>query len=155
MISVMEDYSHFAALQGTTRRPNHLMDGCVRTVRSINIFHLTSWWYVMLEDSGSPKRPQTSLLGHLFMGIERPVYSHCVAHREGYNQGLLFLHLLSKPDVIYLCEHLPIWLCAWHLLDGFWPSMTPVCIAIIEIFSFLILGEADKRDKLPLAIFKL
>ena len=33
--------------------------------------------------------------------------------------------------------------------------MTPVCIAVIEIFSFLIQGEADKRDKLPLAIFKL
>lgn len=125
------------------------------TARSINIFHLASWWHVMLGNLGSPKSPQTSPLGHLFMGTERSVYSHCVAHQEVYNQGLLFLHLLSKPDVISLCKHLPIWLCAWHLLDGFWSSMTPVCIAVIEIFSFLIQGEADKRDKVPLANFKL
>ena len=152
--SVMEGYSHFAAA-GCHERTKPLNGWVCRAARSVNIFHLTSWWHVMLEDSGSPKRPQTSPLGHLFMGTERPVYSHCVAHLEGYNQGLLFLHLLSKPDVKSLCEHLPIWLCAWHLLDGFWSSMTPVCSAIMEIFSFPIQGEADKRDKLPLAIFKL
>lgn len=32
--------------------------------------------------------------------------------------------------------------------------MTPVCIVIVEIFSFPIQGEVDKRDKLHLAFFQ-
>ena len=42
MISVMEDYSQFASLQGTTRRPNHLMDGVAQQLEVLiySISHL-------------------------------------------------------------------------------------------------------------------
>lgn len=51
----------------------------------------------------------------------------------------------------HLWEHLPAWLCAWHLLVSLWSSVTPVCMVIMEIFSFPLQGENDKRNKLLLA----
>lgn len=151
MISVMEDYQNFATMLGTTRKWNHLLGGCGWTAE---VYFSSRLDDLTLKDSRTFKWPQTSPLGLTpFLGTEGPLCSHW----EGCREGLRLLPLLSKPDVkssLWAFACLAVCLADSFWID-FWSNTSPVCRVIMDIFSFPMQGEDDKRDNLPSAFSKL
>lgn len=85
----------------------------------------------------------------LVLFFSRELRGHGVPTERAVVKDFCFCSCSARLMSHSLCEHLLIWPCAWHLLDGFRSSMTPVYIVIVENFSFPIQGETDKRDTLP------